>query len=486
MVRIHPHLTVLIVVGVVMRVVTMVAFQPALLLHADAYGYLRVADDLEPSPPRPSLYPLLLRLVYPFHSLLPVVVLQHIAGLAMAIGIYALLKRLGVGPFGSAVGSAPLFLDAYQLNIEHYVLSETLFQVLILGALFLIAAPRTPSPRAVVVAGFLLGLSGITRVAGVVLMGPVLLYLLWKRVGLKPIAACVGAFLIPVLSYATWFYLVWGDFALTSRGSLIFYGRVSPFADCRNESLPEYERVLCDVRPPSERPGTEFYVWRILHPLSPLRDFEPPPGMELDEVLSDFSRRIVIAQPLDYARVVGGDLLHYIAPGRWEGERDSQQEQWEFADTPDFGPDDAATLNALKATGDNLPKVIRDYRGSPEPTGLWGDEPPPEFEIVGPFARFLDGYQDIVYTHGPLVGLAALLGCVGVVLRPTSGRRRSVRPEAFLFTATGLALLFVPAATAVFDYRYLLPAMPLLSIAGVLGAHTIEQRRRPPGRHLKL
>ena len=146
MVRIHPHLTALILVGVVMRVVTMVAYQPALLLHADAYGYLRVADDLEPSPPRPSLYPLLLRLIYPFHSLLPVVVIQHIAGLAMAIGVYALLKRLGVGPFGSAVGSAPLFLDAYQMNIEHYVLSETLFQALVLGALFLMAAPRVPSP----------------------------------------------------------------------------------------------------------------------------------------------------------------------------------------------------------------------------------------------------------------------------------------------------------------------------------------------------
>jgi hypothetical protein len=204
--------------------------------------------------------------------------------------------------------------------------------------------------------------------------------------------------------------------------------------------------------------------------------------MRLREVLGEFSRTIILAQPWDYARVVGGDLIHYFGFGRWEEPRDAQMEPWEFADSFDFGPEDPAIIKAQRARGDNLPTVIRDNRGSPEPNELFGGEAPPEFEIAGTPARFLDRYQDLVYTPGPLLALAAVLGVSGAVLRPQPGRRRSVRPECFLFVVSGLALLGVPAATAVFDYRYLLPAIPLLSTAGVLGAHVITRGVTKPRR----
>lgn len=454
----------------------MIAFQQALVFHADAYGYLRRADDFQPSPYRPSLYPLLLRLVYPFHSLVPVVVMQHLAGICMAIALYALLRRLGVGRAWGSLAVAPLLLDAYQLNIEHFILSETLFQFLLVIALVLLAASQKPSLAGMAVAGLFLGLASITRVIGLVLFVPVVVYLVWKRVGLKRIAVCVTAFLVPVLSYATWFFLVWGDFALTNRGSLILFGRVSPFADCENSDLPDYQRVLCDEREPPERPGTEFYVWRTKNRLSPLRGFEPPPGKDLYEVLGDFARRIIISQPTDYARVVAGDLLHYFGPGRWEEPRDAEMKRWEFTDSFDYGTDDPAVLAVQRTMGDDEPSVIRDNLGGPEPTGLFGDEEPPDLVIVAPLARFLDRYQDIVYTPGPLLALCMLWGTAGAILGPTRRPARSLRPECFLFVTTGFVLLLVPAATAVFDYRYLLPSLPLLTTAGVLGGYLISHR----------
>ncbi|HWL65687.1 MAG TPA: glycosyltransferase family 39 protein, partial [Actinomycetota bacterium] len=424
LVRVHPFLVALIASGVLLRIVTIVAYQPALLFHADAYGYLRIAEDLEPSPYRPVLYPILLRLAFPLHSLLPVVVVQHLAGLAMGIAVYALLRRLGVGSFGGAVGSAPLFVDAYQLNIEQYVLSETLFMSLMVGSFFLLSAARKPSARAVGVAGTLLGLAGITRVTGVVLIVPVLVYLWWRKVGLAKILWCVGGFLLPLVIYAMWFLGHWGVFAITTKGSLILYGRVSPFANCAAAELPEYQRVLCDVRPPDERPGTEFYVWRTLNRYSPLLRLEPPPGRSEEEVLGQFARAIIVSQPLDYARVVVGDLAHYLAPGRWEKPRDAQIEPWEFTDSFDFGPDDPEVIKVLQTTGDNLPQVIRENRGSPEPNELFGDQPTPELEINAPLARFLASYQAIVYTPGPLVALAILLGIIGAALPSPRGRRR--------------------------------------------------------------
>ena len=96
---------------------------------------------------------------------------------------------------------------------------------------------------------------------------------------------------------------------------------------------------------------------------------------------------------------------------------------------------------------------------------------------MGPLARFLELYQNVIYTPGPLLGVALLLAMVGAVLRPVSRtRKRSVRAECFLFASVGTILLLIPSATAVFDYRYLLPSIPLLSVGGVLGAHVIRRR----------
>ena len=44
--------------------------------------------------------------------------------------------------------------------------------------------------------------------------------------------------------------------------------------------------------------------------------------------------------------------------------------------------------------------------------------------------------------------------------------------------AAGVLLPLTAAMTSMFDYRYLLPALPLLPAAGVLGANALTARAR--------
>ena len=487
-VRRHPYLSVALAAGVALRLIVSLAFQPALMFHADSYAYMKVAEKLLPGQYRPSLYGLFLRLAFPFHSLWPITVLQHLMGLGVAIGIYVLLRRLGVGVAGAVIAAVPILLDAYQLNVEHYILTEALFQLLVFAAFFLIVWPTKPSTKAALGAGLLLGAASVTRLSALVLIVPCVVYMLWKKHGYVRALGLVGSFVVPLVLYATWFYAQWGSFAITSQDGLFLYGRVAPFAECSTAEIPRYQRVLCDKRPPSQRPGPEYYVWRRRHADSPLRRLILPPRKDRQEVLKEFSGSIIRAQPGDYLATVGRDLAHYFGPERRQRPRDALLRSYLFTDSFDFGPVDERAVEAQRAYARDLPEVIRLFRGSPRPGTLLGDFPP-QLRIVAPLARFLRSYQQVFYTYGPLLALALLAGLAGMILRWPNGKRSSLRPECFLFTTAGLALLLVPAATAVFDYRYILPTLPLLPPAGAMGAQVVAARlraavrRRHPGVH---
>ena len=80
-------------------------------------------------------------------------------------------------------GAAPVLLDAYQLNVEQYLLAEALFEVLILGAFVAMLWWKRPSVAACGVAGGLLGLAALARTIGLVLIVPVVAYCLLRRMG---------------------------------------------------------------------------------------------------------------------------------------------------------------------------------------------------------------------------------------------------------------------------------------------------------------
>jgi hypothetical protein len=83
--------------------------------------------------------------------------------------------------------------------------------------------------------------------------------------------------------------------------------------------------------------------------------------------------------------------------------------------------------------------------------------------VVAPFADIIRGYQRYVWLPGSVYGLILLAGLGGMVLA-----WRRLGGEALLPWTISLALIVIPAATAEFDYRYVLVAVPFACLAAAL------------------
>src|SRR5258708_19071099 len=81
-----------------------------------------------------------------------VAAVQHLLGLAMAVVLYLLLLRRGVPRWLAALATAPVLLDAYQVQIEQTIMPDTWFEALIVAGLaILLWPPATGGPAAGVV-----------------------------------------------------------------------------------------------------------------------------------------------------------------------------------------------------------------------------------------------------------------------------------------------------------------------------------------------
>jgi hypothetical protein len=444
--RRHPLFISAFVVAAGLRFAAMWAYRPALIFHGDSFGYLDNATRLLPNNLRPIVYPVFLHVLLHLHNLMVVTAVQHLMGLAVGVMVYALLRRLGVGPVLATLGALPVLFDAYQLNIEQYILTEPLFELLVVGAIVLVVWPKRPPLAACVGAGVLLAAATLTRTIGLVVILPVLAYVLVRRAGVVRATSLAVAFVVPLLAYGVWFHQNYGVYGVTAFDGYWLYGRVAQFADCSGMTLPTYEQPLCEQIPPSDRPGPNAYVWGGR---SPLRRLHTPRGISHNAALKDFAVRIIEHQPLQYASTVGAELLHYFEPGRNVGPRDYPVRTWQFKPFR-IHFDAAAQIYVIDG---RFPVVDR------------------------PMASKLWTYQRFAYTTGPILGLALLLGLAGLV-RPARRAARRLRAESLLFVSSGFLLLLVTEMTAMFDYRYLLPSLPFFGAAGALGAAMVLQRVR--------
>ena len=192
--------------GLVLRVITQVAYRPALFFN-DSFQYLDNLHDLDPTQTHPIGYVvLLLRPVLSVGNLVVVVALQHILGLGMGVAIYALLTRLGVRRWIAVLATVPVLLDAYQLQIEQMIMSDVLFQALVLAAVVLLLWRRPVTLPTLAVGGALFGLAMTVRVVGGALLLPAVAFALvagsggWNR--LRRAAVIVLGFALPVGLYA--------------------------------------------------------------------------------------------------------------------------------------------------------------------------------------------------------------------------------------------------------------------------------------------
>jgi hypothetical protein len=454
--RRHGFLAVLLALGLALRIVVWLAYRPA-LLYIDSFRYLDNLIPLKPDGLNPIGYDLVLRPLLAVGGLALVAAVQHLAGLALAVGGYALALKLGARRWVAALAAAPVLLDAYQLQIEQEIMSEVTFEVLLVGLLWLLLARGEPNWRRAAGAGLVLGAAVLTRVIGVTLVAPFLVYLVaagggwrsrrgWQRIGVRACAGIVGLAVV-LVPYAGYFRSVTGVWGLSVSSGNVLYGRTAVLADCAKLNLDATLTEFCPHEPLGQRLGVDYYAHLDVDPNWP---GPIPAGHTRQELAHDFAVKVLRAQPWDVIGAILTDFAKGFAPTRTTAPNDVPLDRWQFQPTyPAFN------------FPDQIEKITRQYDGIP----------PSANPALVPIVR---GYQlNGGYLPGTLLAVGALLGLLAGV------RRGRARAGAVFAAGSGLFLLLCSAAFE-FSWRYQLPGLVLLPLAGALGftVLTAASRRR--------
>ncbi|MGC1567124.1 MAG: hypothetical protein WA794_14025, partial [Trebonia sp.] len=433
----------------------------------DSWNYVDTAVTLNLDPTRPSGYSFYLWVFKPFHSFALVTVSQHIMGLLVAVMMYALARhRFGTPKWLAAVMTLPVLYDGFEIQLEHLILSDTLFLFLaMLAVLVLLWSPLPPLRAAggaggaqvpwwrsswarCALAGVLLGVSAIVRTTGLSLIPIFAVYLLlcfgMGRAGWRTLVSGVVAFVVlavaPVAGYAGWYDLQHGAFNTSESTGVFLYSRVMTFADCAKMQLSPDLLSLCTTVPPAQRPIAQAYIWTAA---SPLHRFPAPVFSALPNSLAQqFAIKAIEAQPAAYARAVFDDTWRSF---------DWSRSVFPNAETYDeylFGYQSVPISSGHPVPG---------YSSSAAAYLAGGN---PLTAVVNPFASAIRVYQRYVWLPGTVYGLLLLAGLGAIV----AGRRR-VSVDALLPWVSSVALIVVPAATAEFDYRYVTTAVPFACLA---------------------
>jgi hypothetical protein len=463
----HWIFTTAFAAGLVLRAITMLGFRPAIWLGGDSTSYLTTGLALVPGISRQSGYGLVLFLLRPFHSFVLVTAVQHLAGLMIAVLIYALLRRYGLPAWGATLAALPVLLDAYQIQLEQEILATATFGFEVMAALVLVLWWRDDRPRwAVPAAAALLAISSVTWPAGLPLLVLLLLYLIVRRAGWRALAAGLAAGALPLVLYVGWFDAHYHAVAFNESSGIFLWSRTMSFADCSVIRPPADEAPLCPRQPPAQRPEGPAYIWA---PGSPLKALPGPKFSARNNALAmDFAVRAITAQPAAYARTVLDSFGLTFSWGRPDSHSALHSEKYQFA----F----ATRTWASAATNRQLAADQRYYtRGAATPT-----------RAVQPFARWMAAYQRFGFLRGTLLGAILLVGLAGIAGRLAGGGFRRLRDwggPALYPWAAAMVMLLAPNVTASFSIRYVLPAQPVACLAAGLAfaraRHAATTARQP-------
>ncbi|NRQ38123.1 hypothetical protein HII36_40785 [Nonomuraea sp. NN258] len=426
-----------LVPAIALRGLAMLGYRPALFFWADSFSYLRAAADPVPGTFRPLGYSLFLAALSPGHSLALVTFAQHALGLGLAVAAYALLRRRGLPGWGAAAMVTPLLYDEFLILLEHLIMADTLFTVLVTGGIMVLLGRVTPVTAAC--GGTLLALAALTRTVGLVVLVLAAGHLLLRRAGWRPLAALALAATIPLAGYASWMAATSGTFGLTRADGLFLWSRTMTFADCAKIRPEPRLAPLCPDVPVAGRPAPPYWLWQ---PSSPLRELRG----DVNERAGRFARAAIAAQPGDYLAAVGSDLR-----GLWRWERTTARSAAMKKTNPYWFPFEEQPL------GDRA--AAESYEGGPAAT-----------RIAEPFAGWLRAYQRVGYLPFPLL-VTSLAGTLAAAVI-----RRM--PDALLPGLAAAALILAPPFTNGFDVRYVVPAIPLACLAAGL---VLAGRSSPAG-----
>jgi hypothetical protein len=495
--RRHWLFTALLTLGLVLRILTQIAYRPA-LLYIDSTKYLLGAypgDD-------PPGYQLALKPLVALFNLSAIAAIQHLLGLGMAVALYLVLLRRGAPRWLSALATAPVLLDAYQLQIEQNVMPDVMFEALIVTGLVALLWRTTPSRWLIAVGGLALGASATARQIGEIFILPAVCYLLivtpgW-RLRLKHAGLLCLAFALPILaaSYRNYADPQVHSFSLAPYASGSIYGRMAEAANCTTLRLPAYERPLCpdatqklllgpdglDHNPKSPIKGTwipamskadRLALMQVCRKSVPVKvgtvvRYQDVP-IVCGQVTSDFDRRVLKQQPLNVLASIGKDTLKMFALVRATSTGDPSITRWQFQTFyPQYPPYIVISRGTFVYGTFNT-------AGIEEQIGTGGGNP----AVIKPLASFLRAYQlGGGYTPGPLFAFALVAGLAGslaALRRRAAPAQRAAALACALFFVTGVAAL-LSSDIFEFNWRYQLPALITLPPAAALAIALLLRR----------
>lgn len=456
----HGLFLVVLAAAVTVRWIATLGY-PTVLWFGDSRTYLEAALQFKPADLRPSGYSVFLWMLKPLHSFLWVVGVQHALGIAIGVMVYALVWRAARAALSSrsprwtwlpgvpaALCTLPVLFDAYQVQLEHLLMADLLFTFLLVAAVTMVLWRQRMRWWAGALAGLLVSFAALARSVGLPLLLVIIICMLIRRSGWRPIVAAFVACAIPVIAYMSWFDSVHGKFAMTTTDQIWLYGRTVDFAKCDVIKPRPEVAILCRDRLPRTPGVAPAYValW------GGDSGFHKLPGWVRDpkanELAGEFAWGAIKKQPGDYIRVVLRDTFR-----AFEWERKPYPAPWTASS---YRFREGASLKEKDAT------AAYPYGGRTA-----------EVRVVEPYGGWMRDYQSRVFMPGTFLGGLLLIGLGGILVRARRGGG-----EAFLPWSVSLALLVVPAATADFDYRYVLPAVPFAALAA--GLAVVPGRRKPP------
>lgn len=457
--RIPRPLAIVLGLAVLLRVLLSLAVQPAMMNNADAPVYTTMADgSMFADPVRPAGYAMVLRVLHAVSDNLEFTILvQHLLGVCTGLLIYATVRRIGAPLWAGIVGGAAVFLSLDQIYLEHSILAESTFALLLACGLYAcvraLDEPREVIARVttrhawIVAAGSAVGVAGWVRAAGAPLAPFLALWFLFaipgpwlSRIGRAALAG--GTVVAVLLVYFALNESTTGYFGLTQGSGRVLYGRAAPFADCNQFTPPAGTRVLCEKAPTLDRFGSDYYIWDTASPAT--REFGPPPAA--DGVLGEFGREAILNQPVSYARAVLTDTMRHFGP--------TLNVERPYAGTPYEWMSIGRRDDAEEFIGD----AIATYY-------------PGESLQFHSGARTIDNFQAFLRVHPILMLQCVILAGLGIWL--SSGR---VRAGLILLLGASLLLLVIPAVTATYNARYAVPIGGPIMAAGALGAWVVFRR----------
>ncbi len=456
--RNHRLFTIVACVSLIPRVIAALGFKPALLIQ-DSFSYMAEGVHLTPlSQLRPAGYPLMLRVLESFHSLLLVTTLQHLMGIGLGVIIYGVLRTRGLPAWGATLAAVPTLFDSRQIWLESSILPDTLFTVVLMIAVAILLVRPKPTIWQAVIVGLLVSWASIIRGNGAPVIVIILAFLLIQRVGWKVFTACLAAFAIPLLGYTLVFFSEYGQLNITNSTGMFLWSRTMSFANCAIIKPPADLVPLCPQNQPVHpaSPAPAWSVSALLNEPSPAdylwaggawyrHDAHPGINAYNNKLATQFAERAILAQPLDYLKTVGKEVfLTFFATDRSESY---------LSDHFTVAPHVTTLAPYMKSF---------EYRYAHTTSNT---------HVVQPWAYFMFLYQMPVWFPG-VVFCAVLVAGLVLLIR----RWRGWGVYAGLAWGVAVVNLVVPIAAVELDYRYALSAVPFACLA--LGLACIRKPAR--------